>query len=298
MGQRPTYFLPANFDITPPPDGPVKLGQLISEPENPGRPLHPRGPVPFEGFEGMKVHSNTTKLSLRDHSERSSKAGLLVRFLELVSAKLSGGYSKGVASYTSNDIEKLDVVFIEPTDEYVKRSMELPEVKNVLKGWGLKRKQVFMVTGIKIAYPGAKLDMQNGFNNTFEVEGRVSGPQGTGSAVGHAGLQESAQQTLNLAPAKPFVYAYRLQECYYRRKSLRHKEFTDGALCGVGPEGEQRDVETPKKTEEDVVDIEFDYIDKDDVCDWEAEDGCEYEIDTLVDEQDGSTCDVILPVLN
>ncbi|KAM5431790.1 hypothetical protein MferCBS31731_007703 [Microsporum ferrugineum] len=295
MGPRATYFLPANFDFPPPPDGPVKLGQLISEPENPGRPVNPKGPVSFEGYEGMKMYTNSTEFSLRNHGESTAEAGLFLRALELTSAKLGAGLSRGMASYILNDIKKLDVEFIEPTNDYVKASMEVPEVKNALKGWGLKRKRAFMVTGIKIAYPDAKLERQNGFNSTFAVEGGASGLQGIVNAEGHASLQESAQQMLKLIPRKPFVYAYRLQECYYRLKSLRHKEFTDGALCGVGAEDKQDGSETPEDTEEDV-DIEFDYIDEDDVCEWEAEDGYEYEINTLVDEQDGSPCDIIVPV--
>ncbi|KAI1172066.1 hypothetical protein F4777DRAFT_563360 [Nemania sp. FL0916] len=61
--QRPTYFVPANFDFPPPPDGPVKLGQLIARPENPGQVVDLAGPVLFEQY-GIKRYINSGGFTL------------------------------------------------------------------------------------------------------------------------------------------------------------------------------------------------------------------------------------------
>ncbi|KAI8953581.1 hypothetical protein F4801DRAFT_588231 [Xylaria longipes] len=276
--QRPTYFVPANFDFPPPPDGPVTLGQLITHPENPGRVVDPAGPLPFEG---------------------ETEIGLFGRALQAVSFKIGLSFSRAAVSYVLNDIDRLDVEFIEPTDDYVKASMERPKVKAALKNH-LLRKRLYMVTGIKTAYPGAKLDRKDVSKTAIVGEGEFSGPAEVGDVgVGsHASLSASELQALTLVPMKPFVYGYRLQECYYTFRSLHNREHVDGALFGVGSGDTEltEDSSIPDDREDDI-EIEFNGIDEDDLCDWELEDGGgQFEVVTAVDEYDGASCDVILPV--
>ncbi|EGE04574.1 hypothetical protein TEQG_03445 [Trichophyton equinum CBS 127.97] len=292
-GQRRTYFVPANFDNPPPPDGPIKLGQLVVQPENPGRPVDPAGPLAFEDFEGMKRYTNSTKFSLQDQNEMASEGGLFGRALQAVSVKLGASFSSSAVSYVLNEIETLDVEFIEPTDDYVKASMDRPRVKAALKKQFFK-KRLYMVTGIKTAYPGAKLDRKDAFSASLAGESEASGPKGTGAVGGNAKFSASELRALALVPARPFVYGYRLQECYYRIRSLNHKEFVDGALFGVNKQSmSDKEVEV----REEDIDIEFNFIDDKDLCDLEAEDDeAEFEIVSLVDEHDGSSCDVIVPI--
>ncbi|KAI8628846.1 hypothetical protein F5Y19DRAFT_435068 [Xylariaceae sp. FL1651] len=297
--QRATYFIPANFDFPPPPDGPVKLGQLIAHPENPGRPVDPVGPVPFEGFEGMKRYTNSTKFSLQRYDTHESEVGLFGRALQAVSFKAGLTLSHAGVSYVLNDIQQLDVEFIEPTDDYVKASVERPKVQAALKKHYFRRR-VYMVTGIKIAYPGAKLNQKEFSETRIIGEGELSGPAGAGNAGagGNAKFSGSELRALELIPMKPFVYGYRLQECYYTFRTLHNREFVDGALCGVGSEDSEttEDSSVAGIKEEEAV-IEFNGMDDEDLCDWEVEDdGGEFEVITVVDEGDGSTCDVIVPV--
>ncbi|KAI1173844.1 hypothetical protein F4777DRAFT_556522 [Nemania sp. FL0916] len=152
-----------------------------------------------------------------------------------------------------------------------------------------------MVTGIKTAYPGARLDRTEGSEMAIAGDSQISGPAGFGNAGagGHAQHSASELETLALTPLKPFVYGYRLRECYYTVLGPRHREYVDGALFGVGSET----APPMKESEEEEMEIEFDGIDDEDLRDWEVEGGVgEYQVVPVVDECDGSTCDVILPI--
>lgn len=302
-GQRPTYFVPADFDNPPPPVGPIKLGQLIAAPEKPGRPVDPSGPEPFDGYPGMEKFTNSTKFVLERSNSIKSELGLFGRAFQGFGARLGLNFSHEAVSYVLNEIEKLDVEYIEPTDDYIKASMERQKVKDTLKKkWG--RKRLFMITGIKSAYPGAKLESIKASSTDTSIDIEGSGPVGGGSVGGggHGAVSTSASQALFLIPAEPFVYGYRLQECYYTyiSRSLKDKEKLDGALFGLGSEDKTAESNDDATEETEDVDedgfIEFEGIEEDDLDGWDSK-SCEYEFEvlSLSDEQGGSSCDAVIP---
>lgn len=92
-----------------------------------------------------------------------------------MTVKLGLGILCATVSYVLNDIDQLGVEFIEPTDDYVKASVERLKVKEALKAH-LFRRRLYMVTGIKTVHPGARLDRRDAFDTRIIVEGGASAP--------------------------------------------------------------------------------------------------------------------------
>lgn len=94
---------------------------------------------------------------------------------------------------------------------------------------------------------------------------------------------------------KPFMYGYRLSECYIRSRRVRRRECVDSALFGVNSEA----VDPIDADEDQEVGVEFDCIGQGDVRDWDIEDHENGEDSfnnvTVADEFDELTCDVFLP---
>jgi hypothetical protein len=303
-GQRPTYFIPANFDHPPPPKGPIKLGQLVAAPEDPGSPVDPTGPEPINEVKhpGMEKFTNSTEFSLERRESSNAELGLFGKaFQSFVGAKLGFRISRATVSYVLDDIETLDVEFIQPTDDYVTASMEREKVKDFLKKHH-RGKRLFMITGIKSAQPVATLERKDVTKKDASLEGEASGPAGSGTAGGggHGKLSDELSKTLSLIPRNPFVYGYRLQECYYSlvRHNLIHKEFVTSASFGLDSKknNPKSNDDVTKDVEEDVS-IKFEGIEKEDLAAWDSK-SCEYEFEriSLSDEYDGSSCDVLIPV--
>ncbi|KAI9782135.1 MAG: hypothetical protein M1839_005482 [Geoglossum umbratile] len=197
---RPTYFIPAIFDNPPPPTGPLKLGQMITKVEDPGTPIDPSGPEDLAD-NNIEIQPNSVNIFRHMYSDRAdTTAGLFFTALQSVALKLHITFDRHTFIDILDEIDTLDVEFIQVNNEYVQKSMERPAVKAFLKKPGL-RKRVYMITGIKTAKPKAKMAIARGANATTE---------GTG---------------------EPFVYGYRLRQCYYGvLGGIKHSEYTKRAL--------------------------------------------------------------------
>jgi hypothetical protein len=302
-GSRPTYFIPPNFDNPPPPDGPIKLGQLISNFDDPATPIDRSGPQD-PAASGLKIHSMSQKIFKLENQENSStEGGLFVGAVQGICGRL--GIRLAHQSYATalDQIEVLVSQFIQPADEdtYVETSMNQPAVQKFIKK-GLFRKRVFMVTGIKIAHPdeSTAISSTKGSSTTSSAVAEVSnagaGTGGSVSAAANVARSASSHKALSFLPAEPFVYAYRLRECFYGGRS---KEHTKGALLSARPgTGKDKQIGLQKADESEGLDFVLQGLADEDLSLEDVDiSRSGFVLQRKIDETDGTECDCAVPTM-
>ncbi|KAM7202538.1 hypothetical protein V8F33_002758 [Rhypophila sp. PSN 637] len=91
-----------------------------------------------------------------------------------------------------------------------------------------------------------------------EVDGKISSnvpaPQAPVQGGASMGGKSERESGLDFVPMTPFIYAFRLRECFLKKEAGSSKPYTKGAKMSVGEGGEVRvKGEEAKKEEEDFV---------------------------------------------
>ena len=251
-----TYFLPPDFWSYPAAigdnPGAIQLGQLISSIDDPGHAVATLAPLDMSAY---KMPIGTTKaagLGHRDTSESSFLSDLFLKAVSIVGAKLKVKVQSSESLLST--IAQIESLVIDPKDGYVKESLSQPEVQAWLKaGW--PRKRVFMVTGLLVATPNAESSISVSSTRQVAAEGEASAsglaaqvPVQGGGAMGGSSQRESG---LDFVPMTPFIYAFRLRECFLKKMVGSSKPFTKGAKMSVGDNREGGP--TAQKQDEDFV---------------------------------------------
>lgn len=164
VNPKPSYHLCPDFSISPPPDGHLTLGSILKNLDVDGV-AHPLDL-------GSTIDIPNTEVYPRDAPD--SKSGFTRTLHELRSvegsfrAKIFGldglGGSLGFLRKRTDDetltVEDLQTRYFSPTEEYMKKALELPNVALFVNVTRMKV-PVYMVTGIKVAV-GAKLSIVQG----------------------------------------------------------------------------------------------------------------------------------------
>jgi hypothetical protein len=247
MNAIKTYILVPNFDI--PAEGPnaMRLGHIIFDPTNPNIPLNRSTVVPFTDD---LIPARTVKPGWTGTISqlREKKFGIWARFLEIIG--LRGKIS--VHSIGDNDnyftFESLETIYIDPSDEYVKKSMDVDGVKRFLEA-GRFKKPVYMITGMKIARGASAIGSQTvvhggeaklGFDGTFSGVPVALGPE--------VEVSSSKTNAVSFEGAEGFAFAIRLRKISYKMgRDLVHREYREGVVLDdddeVGEEEEEEGVE-------------------------------------------------------
>ncbi|OIW34311.1 hypothetical protein CONLIGDRAFT_1030 [Coniochaeta ligniaria NRRL 30616] len=296
---KPTYFIPPTFHN--PPDGPLKLGQLIVAVNDPGNGLDK--PEPFLQHH-IEVHEN--EQTVESHGYTSSSAtdlNLFAKAVQVLAVKAGISLSAQTHATILSHIERLQVRFIQPDDDYVKASLLRPAVQAKLKTW-LWQKRAFMITGLCIAHPTGQtpdtVAVENTSDRRAEANAEVRGPAGSGSAGagGRVSARDTTSHSLKLVPRRPFVYAFQLRTCRYGRRRITNRPMTDGAVMNLEERrGGQRDVSSTGRDDADEFEFVFDEVADEDLGLEEL--GVDAGGLTLVsarNEVTGLPCDIIVPV--
>ena len=242
LPERKAYFILNTVDYGP---THIQLGQIITEFDEPYRPLCPPLNTPASPL--PKVHQGLLRAPYKlQHSKQISGAiGVQAQLLAMLGSPL--GADAEVNGERSDVFEwsfdRLETEFIEPTQKYVEDSVRLvPEVKN----WLNKRKltgAVYMVTGIKIAR-GVNYSRKNiravGLGGAVTVD--LTLVAGAPVALGPMGEFEKKDEVVeSYASRADFVWAYRVQRVYIQwlNGRVKSKEKVGGDLAGVDDEYEQ-----------------------------------------------------------
>jgi hypothetical protein len=130
--QHKAYFFAPSFDI--PPDGPIRLGDIITDPAD---PLHNLGRLPDDDSSGKGERLKPLE------GPEARKANLWTSFQKAVSMSFGDPETKF-------EIETLETLQYKPTIAELAQRMSDPRLKEYFKS-PLKKKTAYMVTGLKIA---------------------------------------------------------------------------------------------------------------------------------------------------
>ena len=238
-----TYFLPPDFlsypaatDSNP---GLIRLGQLISDIDDPG---HTIGTLPPLDTAAYDMSINTLEATGMGHTVRSSSsflANVFFKAVEIVGAKFDVKVQQ--SNKLLSAMAAIEAQTIDPKDSYVRASMEQAEVQSWLKqSWG--RRPVFMVCGILIARLAAdsKVDISTEASSDIsgEAEACSKAAQVPLRGGANAGGTFATHFGLAFVPKTPFIYGFKLRECFFKKAQGSSRAYYKGAkMHAVGQSG-------------------------------------------------------------
>ncbi|OCK74585.1 hypothetical protein K432DRAFT_338800 [Lepidopterella palustris CBS 459.81] len=226
------FFYAPTWDY--PPEGPIKLGNVITSIKKPEWPLY-TAPLPTDSevFSSGKSHVEFSKEKLR-----AGKFSILTKFLSI----LGVGVDVGANWDTSNEIvytfDRVETTQFIPKEEYVQKCIEAAPVRRYLDK-SRYRKPVYIITGLKtVTGARAKSHKSRAFGGNLgvEVDGTIwSGgtvPIGGGPEVeGKTGMKEGT----TWEGSSDFVFAFRVRKISVEKETGNVKEnddYNQGAFLG------------------------------------------------------------------
>jgi len=240
MNRKPQYLACPNFDIPPPPDGPIQLGHIVADLDDPCNALNwdsrinILNPADKPTIFHSKVHNfRATREQLRD-----AKVGIWANFLSGIGFGSEASYQfdkKGEDEYTFDLVE---THYFNPTIDYYQKSLKKQDVQAYFSMTSY-RKPVYMITGMKI--------VRGGRVETTDSKGhKVVAKLGfQGAAVGVPGslgpeveFSTMTSNSTSFDASSDFVLAIRLKKLTCKRDGrVRDENFTKGAMFGLESTG-------------------------------------------------------------
>jgi hypothetical protein len=290
-----TWFLPPDFlsyqAATESNPGHIRLGQLISAIDDPGHTIGTLAPLKIDNDEMPLSEVQATGMDHEDNASSSYVANIFIKAVEVMGAKFN------IKVQHSNKLlsamEEVEAQTFEPNDDYVKKSLQQAKVQSWLKEtW--PRKRVFMVCGILIARPTAnsKVNMSTEKSSEFSAEGEGHGTAAQAPISGGAGAGGTFAKNFGLAfvPKTPFIYGFRLRECFLKRKQSSSKLHTKGAKMHANSDSSES-----KGAETEDLGFECSGIAKKDLDFESLGDAQEtFEAETLADSGASMTCSLVV----
>ncbi|KKY25395.1 hypothetical protein UCDDS831_g02070 [Diplodia seriata] len=221
MAARKTYLLAPNFDHTP--GGAIALGNIITDPFEPHRPL--------TTLDASKPHPEITSkpdhnYTINRESSRDINAGVWAQVLDIVGGNI--GARRGKETNTEYKMDTLETIMFktEPTEEMVNERLKSPLVRNVMQYNSAFCRPVYMITGIKVA-KGLQSTTQNAYTKGGDIGATVPSPGGI-SVGANVDLSQGRGQTTSFQAGVDVVFAYQLLKIGlkgWKEKTIELDEF-------------------------------------------------------------------------
>lgn len=247
----PTYFLPPDFLSYPAPQegnpGPIQLGQLISDHKDPSQTIASLAPLNFAEYGIIPNKISGTAMEHKNSASASSHSSLFLKAVQLVGINLGFSIQDVDSKNLLSEIEEIETRSIVAKDAYVKDSILQIEVQEWIKR-GLFKKHVYMVDGILIAKPRSdesKISMSAQATSDASGALEAGGQPAQVPVSGGGALQRKTSMEYGLAfvPRTPFIYGFRIRECFYRKARAESKAFAKGAKLAAERRQEEPMVE-------------------------------------------------------
>ena len=286
-----TYFLAPSFDY--PPTGPILLGNIISSPKYPNKPLNNASTRPAIPAAALTTITKTDWKSTAAKSH-SGKVGIWAKFLEVVvgvGVSVDAGTSWERGTENEYKFDKLETSFFEPqaVEGYLESAMKAPGVIRYLnKSRG--RKPLYIVKGVKIACGATAKTLRtkaNGGRLGVSVDRALMAAPGSVGPELEAGIKK--EDGVEFGGSDDFVFAYRLGRIKVDRKmgEAEEDDHNEGALFGLPGAGNDKEKEKEKVTFR-VTEVEGDEA-------VAGEFGEEEIVETLDDDEGDEKCTYIIP---
>ncbi|VUC32851.1 unnamed protein product [Clonostachys rosea] len=226
MANQVAYFFYApTWDW--PPEGPIKLGNVLTSVQRPEQPLSTTPPpTENEVFSSEKkdVEHSTEKL-------RAGNFSLFTKFVNFIGVGVDVSASWENSNEELYRFKKVETRQFIPKDEYIQKCIETPAVRRFLER-SRYRKPVYVITGLKTVY-GANAkstEVQSQDKKaSIEVDGTVIGG---GRVAPGAGAATGNKKSTSWGESSDFVFAFRVRKVHVSKKTQRVKDnddYTKGA---------------------------------------------------------------------
>lgn len=245
---RKTYILPPN--LTTHPGGSLAIGTIIADPWNPLKPLSTLK-KPLETVTHTEIDAE-----LKHGSGKGFSTSVWANFLQIASAKVSGGIAADRASnYKFTSLETVTLRDY-PSDEYAANRASEPKVKAAMHAGALGRDPVYMITGMKIAR-GFQLAHQEGHHVHGGVGGTVPITDQVSAGAEVQG-ERNTEHSYSSRTENDIIFAYQLHviaEKGWRKKKVTVDDFVPkgGLLRKHDDENVEDAVDTDEATEDDLL---------------------------------------------
>ncbi|KAI9148418.1 LOW QUALITY PROTEIN: Cytosine/adenosine deaminase or related metal-dependent hydrolase [Paramyrothecium foliicola] len=210
------------------PDGPIVLGSILSHPAEPENSINRNAIVPFapdlpedktEEFNAIREVSSSGDLEL----------GLFAKWMDGMGLDL--GWKKTKAISDTHSFERLERKFFTPSTAYADKALRTPRT-NTFEN--LAAANLYMVTGVQIAYGDSRTGSQSsssGCNATIGLDLTTIGVLGA-SMGPKAAWSGTKAESFGFERSTDFVYAYRVQEIFYRKNKIKLRSPMKGQTYG------------------------------------------------------------------
>ncbi|TQS33211.1 hypothetical protein Golomagni_06453 [Golovinomyces magnicellulatus] len=244
------YFYAPSWDY--PPDGPIKLGNVITSVKKPHRPLFCNPPPEDSGI----FKTDKSKVQYTKEKLRTGKFSILTKFLSVLGFGVDIGADVDNSDAETFVFETLETAQFTPTSSYVQKSIEASNVRQFLE-LSRYRKPVYIITGIKVVKGGQAITTKSrsrGAKLGVEVDGTIW----TGGAVpvdGGPGVEGTVGNKYNSKweGGSDFVFAFRVSKVWISDKKnqvVNEDEYLKGAMLGNDTKKVQEPALSVSKVEE------------------------------------------------
>ncbi|ETS87208.1 hypothetical protein PFICI_01036 [Pestalotiopsis fici W106-1] len=215
-----------------PPEGPIKLGNVIRAVGEPEQPLF-TAPLPAasEVFTSEKFNVEYTKEKLRE-----GRFSILTKFLSILGVGINVGADWQDSNAELYGFKSVETTQFIPKEDYIQKCIEADAVRLYLDR-SRYRKPVYIITGIKTVY-GARAKSYKHKQHGGEVGIAVDGTIWSGGTAplsvepGVGGKRVTTTET-TWEGSSDFVFAFRVHKIHVNRKTQAVDEshdYTKGAL--------------------------------------------------------------------
>ncbi|KAJ0350325.1 hypothetical protein KNSL1_003996 [Colletotrichum chrysophilum] len=164
------FFYAPTWDY--PPEGPIKLGNIITSVKKPHLPISCIPPLEEDGiFRTQKRSVKYTKEKMR-----SGKFSILTKFLSILGFGIDVGAEVTKGDEESFIFSTIDTTQFNPSLTYLQHSIENTNVRRFLQA-ARYRKPVYVITGIKVVKGAeANTSKSRGIGGNIAVEVDVAAP--------------------------------------------------------------------------------------------------------------------------
>ncbi|KAF2140460.1 uncharacterized protein K452DRAFT_273014 [Aplosporella prunicola CBS 121167] len=282
---KPCWFLaPRAY----PPNGPIKLGNIITDPQFLDEPLSSTL-EPLPSSEEVITYEEQD-FKFRNIISHSRRVGILTSFLQSILGLGVDAYGNWEKSHGREfDVRNMTTRWFTPTLGFVQSRVAEDAVKGFITRHRFRNK-VYMVTGTMIASGAStstSIGRERGGGVSLSVDATPFGaPVSTGPNF-HLG--QKTETGLSSLASDDFVFAYRLREIKVKRGGeVVHKSYNKGGLFGTDKRSEEKE----QLAKEDAkIQVVVEGVKEEDVFGdafgMEDEDG--------IDEASGEECYYVLP---
>ncbi len=212
--QQKLYLLAPSFDF--PPDGAVRLGNLIADPFRPHRAL---ATLPEDRWPTLTTSSQSDRTIVRE-TQHDGHISAMAQMLQVVSASIGGESSR--RGTTELEMTALYSIFFQtdPDLDHVRQLLDVPAVQSLMRStfW---RRPLFLISGIKIARGFAASQVESRLH--VAGAGATAAVASTGISVGlDASQSRNSRAGDSFQAGNDVVLAYKL--LVVARKGWRSRE--------------------------------------------------------------------------